>query len=100
MPSLAFGAECRSDQQIAADFLSYLQSDSSNRVAYELEPTRLPGGFDPRLYRYKLIGQESRVLRILNPEHKEELILCHQFMHQILNEQGLKVPVIHHACGD
>ena len=58
MPSLALEPECRSDQQIAADVLSYLQSDSSDRVAYEVEPTRLTGGFDARLYRYKLVGQE------------------------------------------
>ena len=34
-------AECKSDQQIAADFLSYLQSEVEDPVAYEVEPTRL-----------------------------------------------------------
>ena len=100
MPALALEPECRSDQQIAADFLSYLQSDSSDRVAYEVEPTRLTGGFDARLYRYKLVGQEPRVLRILRPEREVEELLHLQLVHQILNQQGLKTPVIHRVCGD
>ena len=78
MPAQALETEVRSDQQIAADFLSYLQSDASDRVAYELEPTRLTGGADARLYRYKLIDQEPRVLRILRPNREvEELSLIH-----------------------
>ena len=100
MPALALEPECRSDQQIAADFLSYLQSEASDRVAYKVEPMRLTGGFDARLYRYKLIGQEPRVLRILRPEREVEELLRHQFVHQILNRQGLKTPVIHFVCGD
>ena len=100
MPALAFETECRSDQQIAADFLSYLQSDSSDLVAYEVEPTRLTGGFDARIYRYKLIDHEPRVLRILRPEHDVEELLYLQVVHQILNQHGLKAPVIHRVCGD
>ena len=100
MPALAFETECRSDQKIAADFLSFLQSDSSDRVAYEVEPTRLTGGFDARMYRYKLIDQEPRVLRILRPEHDVEELLYLQVVHQILNQHGLKAPVIHRVCGD
>ena len=100
MPALAFETECRSDQKIAADFLSFLQSDSSDRVAYEVEPTRLTGGFDARMYRYKLIDQEPRVLRILRPEHDVEELLYLQVVHQILNQHGLKTPVIHRVCGD
>ena len=100
MPALAFETECRSDQQIAADFLSFLQSDSSDRVAYEVEPTRLTGGFDARMYRYKLIDQEPRVLRILRPEREVEELLYLQVVHQILNQHGLKAPVIHRVCGD
>lgn len=92
--------EFRSDQQIAADFLPYLQSEFEDPVAYEFEPTRLTGGFDARLYRYKLVGQESRVLRILRPAREAEELLHHQFVHQIMNQQGLKTPVIHHVCGD
>ncbi|MED5383783.1 MAG: aminoglycoside phosphotransferase family protein [Cyanobacteriota bacterium] len=93
-------SEIKSDQQIAADVLSYLQSESSDRVAYEVEPTRLTGGFDARLYRYKLVGQEPRVLRILRPEREVEELLHLQLVHQILNQQGLKTPVIHRVCGD
>ena len=100
MPALAFETECRSDQKIAADFLSFLQSDSSDRVAYEVEPTRLTGGFDARMYRYKLIDKEPRVLRILRPEHDVEELLYLQVVHQILNQQSLKTPVIHRVCGD
>ena len=100
MPALAFETECRSDQKIAADFLSFLQSDSSDRVAYEVEPTRLTGGFDARMYRYKLIDQEPRVLRILRPEREVEELLYLQVVHQILNQQSLKTPVIHRVCGD
>ena len=100
MPALAFETKCRSDQQIAADFLSYLQSDSSDLVAYEVEPTRLTGGFDARIYRYKLIDHEPRVLRILRPEHDVEELLYLQVVHQILNQHGLKTPVIHRVCGD
>ena len=93
-------AECKSDQQIAADFLSYLQSQVEGPVAYEVEPTRLTGGFDARLYRYQLVDQEPRALRIERPERKEEGLLYHQFVYQTLNQQGLKTPVIHHVCGD
>ena len=93
-------SEITSDQQIAADFLSYLQSESSDRVAYEVEPTRLTGGFDARLYRYKLVGQEPRVLRILRPTREVVELLHLQLVHQILNQQGLKTPVIHRVCGD
>ena len=100
MPALALEPEFRSDQQISADFLSYLQSESSDRVAYEVEPTRLTGGFDARLYRYKLLGKEPRVLRILRPAREAEELLHHQCVHQILNQQGLKTPVIHRVCGD
>ncbi|MCB4394399.1 phosphotransferase [Synechococcus sp. HB1133] len=92
--------EFRSDQQIAADFLSYLQSEFEDPVVYEVEPTRLTGGFDARLYRYQLVDQEPRVLRIERPERKEEGLLYHQFVYQTLNQQGLKTPVIHHVCGD
>ena len=92
--------EFRSDQQIAADFLSYLQSEASDRVSYEAEPSRLTGGFDARLYRYKLVDQEPRVLRILRPAREAEELLRHQCVHQILNQQGLKTPVIHRVCGD
>ena len=60
MPALALEPEFRSDQQITADFLAYLQSARSDRVAYEVEPSRLTGGADARLYRYKLIDQEPR----------------------------------------
>lgn len=100
MPALALEPEFRSDQQTTADFLSYLQSQSSDRVAYEVEPSRLKGGNDARLYRYKLIGQEPRVLRILRPGREVEELLHHQVVHRILNQQGLMVPVIHHACAD
>ena len=100
MPASALETECRSDQQIAADFLSYLQAESSDRVTYELEPTRLTGGIDARLYRYKLVGREPRVLRILRPERKVEELRYHQLVHQTLNQQGLKTPVIHSVCGD
>lgn len=75
--------EFRSDQQIAADFLPYLQSEFEDPVAYEFEPTRLTGGFDARLYRYKLVGQESRVLRILRPAREAEELLHHQFVHHV-----------------
>ena len=92
--------EFRSDQQIAADFLSYLQSEFEDPVAYEVEPTRLTGGFDARLYRYKLVGQEPSVLRILRPAREAEELSHHQFVHQMLNQQGLKTPVIHRVCGD
>ena len=67
MPAQVLEPEFRSDQQITADFLAYLQSESSDRVNYEVEPSRLTGGADARLYRYKLIEQEPRVLRILRP---------------------------------
>ena len=92
--------EFRSDQQIAADFLSYLQSEFEDPVAYEVEPTRLTGGFDARLYRYKLVGQEPSVLRILRHAREAEELSHHQFVHQMLNQQGLKTPVIHRVCGD
>ena len=100
MPVLALEPEFRSDQQITADFLSYLQSESSDCVSYEVEPWRLTGGLDARLYRYKLVGQGPRVLRILRPVREVEELLRHQVVHQILNQQGLKVPVIHHVCAD
>ena len=92
--------EFRSDQQIAADFLSYLQSDSAEHVVYEIEPTRLIGGMDARLYRYKLVGQEPRVFRILPPAREVEELLHHQFVHQTLNQCGLSAPVIHRVSGD
>ena len=100
MPALALEPECRSDQQIAADFLTYLQSQSSDHFAYEVEPTRLTGGFDARLYRYKLIDQEPQVLRILRPEREVEELIYHQLVHRTLNQQGLKAPMIHRVCGD
>ena len=100
MPAVALEPEFRSDQQITADFLSYLQSQSSDRVAYEFEPSRLTGGNDARLYRYKLIDQEPRVLRILRTAREVEELLHHQVVHQILNQQGLNVPMIHHVCAD
>ena len=92
--------EFRSDQQIAADFLSYLQSEFEDPVAYEVEPTRLTGGFDARLYCYKLVGQEPSVLRILRHAREAEELSHHQFVHEMLNQQGLKTPVIHRVCGD
>ena len=92
--------EFRSDQQIAADFLPYLQSEFEDPVAYEVEPTRLTGGFDARLYRYKLVHQEPRVLRILRPAREVAELLHHQVVHQILNQQGLNAPMIHHVCAD
>ena len=100
MPSLALEPEFRSDQQITADFLANLQSESSDRVAYEVEPSRLTGGFDARLYRYKLVGQEPKVLRVLRPARRAEELMYLQQVHQTLNQHGLKVPVIHHVCAD
>ena len=100
MPALALEPEFRTDQQITADFLVYLQSEFSDCVAYEVEPTRLKGGNDARLYRYKLIDQEPRVLRILRPAREVEELLHHQVVHQILNQQGLNAPMIHHVCAD
>ena len=92
MPALVLDPECRSDQQIAADFLTYLQSESSDRVAYEVEPMRLRGGCDARLYRYKLIDEEPKVLRVLRPEREVEELMHHQLVHRTLNQQGLKTP--------
>ena len=60
MPAQVLEPEFRSDQQITADFLAYLQSKSSDRVNYEVEPSRLTGGANARQYRYKLIDQEPR----------------------------------------
>ena len=100
MPALVLETDCRSDQQIAADFLSYLQSDTSDHVAYEQEPTRLIGGADARLYRYKLIDEEPKVLRVLRPEREVEELMHHQLVHRTLNQQGLKTPLIHRVCGD
>ena len=100
MPALAFEPEFRSDQQITADFLSYLQSQSSDRVAYEVEPSRLTGGNDARLYRYKLIDQEPRVLLVLRPARQAEELMYLQLVHQTLNQRGLNAPVIHRVCGD
>ena len=84
MSALALETDCRSDQQVAADFLSYLQSGTSDRVAYEQEPTRLTGGADARLYRYKLIDQEPRVLRVLRPARQAEELMYLQLVHQML----------------
>ena len=100
MSALALETDCRSDQQISADFLSYLQSGTSDRVAYEQEPTRLTGGADARLYRYKLIDQEPRVLRVLRPARQAEELMYLQLVPQKLNQQGLNAPVLHHVCGD
>ena len=100
MPSLALEPEFRSDQQITADFFAYLQSESSDRVAYEVEPSRLTGGFDARLYRYKLVGQEPKVLRVLRPAREVEELMYLQQVHQTLSQYGLKAPVIRHVCGD
>ena len=100
MPALTLEPEFRSDQQITADFLTYLQSEFSDRVSYEVEPSRLTGGADARLYRYKLIDQEPRVLRILRPAREVAELLHHQIVHQILNQQGLNAPMIHHVCAD
>ena len=100
LPALALETECRSDQQIAADFLAYLQSDTSDHVAYELEPTRLIGGADAQLYRYKLIDQEPRVLRVLRPARQVEELRYLQLVHQALHQQGLNAPLIHRVCGD
>ena len=100
MPAQVLEPEFRSDQQITADFLAYLQSESSDRVNYEVEPSRLTGGADARLYRYKLIDQEPRVLRILRPAREVAELLHHQVVHQILNQQGLNAPMIHHVCAD
>ena len=100
MPALTLEPEFRSDQQITADFLTYLQSEFSDRVSYEVEPSRLTGGADARLYRYKLIDQEPRVLRILRPAREVAELLHHQVVHQILNQQGLNAPMIHHVCAD
>ena len=100
MSAPALEAEFRSDEQIANDFLGYLQSESSDRVAYEVEPSRLSGGFDARLYRYKLVGQQPRVLRVLRSNREvEELVYC-QFVYKQLKQRGLKVPAIHSTCGD
>ena len=100
MSAPALEAEFRSDEQIANDFLGYLQSESSDRVAYEVEPSRLSGGFDARLYRYKLVGQQPRVLRILRSNHEVEKLLYCQFVYKQLKQRGLKVPAIHSTCGD
>ena len=93
-------AEFRSDRQITTDFLSYLQSDSAEHLVYEIEPTPLVGGCDARLYRYKLVGQEPRVLRILRPARIAEELLRHQCVHQILKRHGLNAPLIHRVCAD
>ena len=100
MPALALEAEFRSDQQITADFLSYLQSQSSECAAYEVEPSRLKGGNDARLYRYKIVGQSPRVLRVLRPARQAQELMYLKLVHQTLNQQGLNVPVIHHICAD
>ena len=100
MPAPALDHDVRSDQQMAADFLSYLQSESADPVAYEVEPTQLSGGADARLYRYKLVGQQPRVLRILRPNREVEELRYYQFVHQTLKRHGLKVPAIHSVCGD
>ena len=100
MPAQVLEPEFRSDQQITADFLAYLQSKSSDRVNYEVEPSRLTGGADARLYRYKLIDQEPRVLRVLRPARQAEELMYLQLVHQTLNQQGLNAPVIHRVCGD
>ena len=92
MPALALETEFRFDQQITADLLAYLQSESSDRVAYEVEPMRLRGGCDARLYRYKLIDEEPKVLRVLRPEREVEELMHHQLVHRTLNQQGLKTP--------
>tara|TARA_B100002051_G_C16636309_1_gene586119 strand:+ start:100 stop:588 length:489 start_codon:yes stop_codon:yes gene_type:complete len=80
--------------------LAYLQSESSARVSYEVEPSRLTGGLDARLYRYKLIDQEPRVLRVLRPARQAEELMYLQQVHQTLSQHGLKAPVIRHVCGD
>ena len=100
MPALTLEPEFRSDQQITADFLAYLQSEFSDRVAYEVEPSRLTGGADARLYRYKLIDQEPRVLRILRPARQAEELMYLQQVHQTLRQHGLKASVMHHVCAD
>lgn len=98
MPELE--ADFRSDQQIATDFLAYLHSECSDHCVYQIEPTRLRGGADARLYRYKLLGEEPRVLRVLRPAHQAEELVYHQFVHQTLKQQGLKAPAIQRVCGD
>ena len=97
MPALAFETECRSDQQIASDFLSYLQSESSDRGACELEPPQLTGGFDARLYRYKLVGQEPTVLCLLNPEREAEELVIHRLLgdQSILGESMNRMHELH-----
>ena len=92
--------EFRSDQQIAIDFLSYLRSNLAEDAAYEVTPTRLTGGMDAQIYRYKLVGQDPRVLRILRPAREEEELLGQQFIHKVLNKHGVNTPVIHTVCSN
>lgn len=92
--------EFRSDQQIATDFLVYLQSEVSETIIYDVEPTPLTGGMDARLYRYKLMGEDSKVLRLLPPNREAKELQYHQLVHKTLKKYGVNTPEIYNVCSD
>lgn len=100
MSAPALEAEFRSGEQIANDFLRYLQSEVSEKIIYDVEPTPLTGGMNARLYRYKLMGKEPRVLRLLPPTREVKELQYHQLVHKTLKKHGVHAPEIYSVCGD
>lgn len=88
------------DQQIDTNFLSYLRSELSEEIAYEITPKPLSGGKDSLIYQYKLAGKEPRILRILRPTREASELLYLKTIYQTLSHHGLNVPLIHHVCED
>ena len=80
--------------------LSYLRTELSEKIDYEIAPKPLTGGRDSRIYQYKLQGEQPSVLRILRPTRDADELLYLQTVYQTLSHHGITVPSIHSVCED
>ena len=99
-PDVHIKSDQMSDQTIATEFLSYLRSEGSEEVVYDVAPTPLSGGKDARIYHYKLVGKDPMVLRLLRPNRGAAELFYLQTIHSVLKQHGVKTPLIHRVCED
>ena len=95
-----------SPPDLAPAFLAHLRAElHAPDLAYATPPAAMSGGFDTRIFAFKLSGAPAEwsgplILRVMNPGHDPLRALRERAIQNALAAQGYPVPRVLAACAD
>ena len=90
----------------AEELLNYLRTELDNpKVGYDTSLTRLEGGFETFIFKFRLSGVEEElagplILRLLPEYFDSGQAVLESVVHNVLAARGFPVPRVHFTCTD